>query len=170
VALVFKNAEQDECPVVRIHSECLTGDAFSSLKCDCGQQLEESLKMFGSQGGILLYLRQEGRDIGLYNKIDAYLLQSKGHDTFEANLMLNLPEDNRKFQMAAEMLLALGVQKIQLLSNNPDKVAQLESFGIEVKGRQGTGTYLTPENKGYLSTKHKKAKHIFDPKFIKLLS
>ena len=111
-------------PLVRIHSECMTGDLFSSLRCDCGQQLNSSLAILADQGGYLIYLRQEGRGIGLYAKLDAYGLQDEGYDTFEANTKLNFPEDMRDFSIAARMLSALHLKNVCLITNNPNKMNQ----------------------------------------------
>lgn len=155
LALVFKEANRQCCPVVRIHSECITGDLFGSEKCDCGDQLQEAMTWFGRDGGILLYLRQEGRGIGLYNKLDAYALQALGYDTNQANQLLNFPIDMRDYQVAAEMLRALQITQIKLLSNNPDKVAQLEKYAISIKQRIATGVFIKEHNKHYLKTKQK---------------
>src|SRR6478672_13652273 len=119
-------------PLVRLHSECLTGDVFGSARCDCGPQLREAVERIAATGGILLYLRQEGRDIGLYNKLDAYALQDGGLDTYQANTALGLPEDARDYTAAAQMLTALGITELDLLTNNPDKVRQLRERGITV--------------------------------------
>jgi len=146
-------------PLVRIHSECLTGDVFGSQKCDCGQQLQESIAQISRDGGFLIYLRQEGRGIGLYNKLDAYALQNNGFDTFEANQILQFPDDLRDFRCAAEMLKVLGCKSIRLLSNNPDKVAQLERHGVKVVARINTGLFLTESNAKYIEAKRVKAGH-----------
>jgi GTP cyclohydrolase II len=159
VAIAFGNWKDQQNPIVRIHSECLTGDIFGSGKCDCGDQLAEAISKMQSQGGILLYLRQEGRGIGLYNKLDAYELQSQGYDTYEANRALGLKEDLRDYEVAAQMLQALGKKSITLLSNNPDKMQQLERFGIEIARTQSTQVYLKPGNAHYLVAKVVKTKH-----------
>jgi GTP cyclohydrolase II len=140
-------------PLVRLHSECLTGDVFGSERCDCGPQLEEALARIHAVGGYLLYLRQEGRGIGLYNKIDAYALQENGLDTYEANLALGFDEDERDYSVAAQMLRALGVERLRLLSNNPEKAAQLEAAGVQVAARVPTGLHLSPVNARYLAAK-----------------
>jgi len=140
-------------PLVRLHSECLTGDVLGSARCDCGPQLAEAIRRVDHAGGYLLYLRQEGRDIGLYNKIDAYALQDEGLDTYEANLALGFAEDERDYTAAVQMLGALGVDRLDLLSNNPDKAAQLEAGGLHVERRVRTGLHLSPVNHGYLATK-----------------
>ncbi len=146
-------------PLVRIHSECMTGDVFSSDRCDCGEQLQESLFKIKKEGGILIYLRQEGRGIGFYNKIDAYKLQDKGLNTYEANKHLNLPLDSRNYECAAQMLRALGVNKIRLLTNNPDKIRQLIKNGIEISQNVNTGVFVTENNKKYLEAKMTCTKH-----------
>ena len=140
-------------PLVRLHSECLTGDVLGSARCDCGPQLQEAITQITATGGYLLYLRQEGRDIGLYNKIDAYALQEDGLDTYEANLALGFAEDERDYTVAVQMLGALGVDRLDLLSNNPDKAAQLEAAGLTVVRRVHTGLHLSPVNLGYLAAK-----------------
>ena len=144
---------------MRVHSECLTGDVFHSGKCDCGDQLQESIDRMSKSGGIIIYLRQEGRGIGLYNKLDAYALQSKGYDTFEANNLLNFKDDMRDYKMAAQMLKAMGVGKIKLLSNNPDKLYQLLSHGINVEDLMPTNVYVKPHNQRYLLAKKIKSGH-----------
>jgi GTP cyclohydrolase II len=140
-------------PLVRPHSECLTGDVFGSQRCDCGPQLREAVERIATAGGYLLYLRQEGRGIGLYDKLDAYALQDTGLDTYEANLALGHAADERDYTVAAQMLRALGVSALALLSNNPDKAAQLARLGLTVADRVPTGVHLSPANAAYLSTK-----------------
>ena len=140
-------------PLVRLHSECLTGDVLGSLRCDCGPQLHEAVERIADAGGYLLYLRQEGRGIGLYNKIDAYALQDAGRDTYEANLALGFDTDERDYTAAAQMLLALGLARVDLLTNNPDKVAQLEDAGISVASRVPTGLHRSSANGRYLAAK-----------------
>ncbi|GAA2986179.1 GTP cyclohydrolase II [Actinokineospora diospyrosa] len=157
VALRF--AGPSEVPLVRVHSECFTGDIFGSARCDCGPQLEESIARLAEHGGVLLYLRQEGRGIGLYNKIDAYVLQDRGTDTFEANRLLGRGEDERDYQVAAEILTTLGVRRIRLLTNNPDKVGQLRGFGVEIVEVIPTRVHLTPDNAAYLRAKAEAAHH-----------
>lgn len=125
VALVFYGGQKLPSPLVRIHSECLTGDVFGSKRCDCGRQLQEAIDRMAVEGGILIYLRQEGRGIGLYNKLDAYKLQiEEGQDTFEANLHLGLPVDSRDYKIAADMLKDLNISSVRLLTNNPDKIGR----------------------------------------------
>ena len=145
--------EAADVPLVRLHSECLTGDVLGSARCDCGPQLQEAITQIADAGGYLLYLRQEGRDIGLYNKIDAYALQEDGLDTYEANLALGFAEDERDYTVAVQMLGALGVDRLDLLSNNPDKAAQLEEAGLTVVRRVHTGLHVSPVNLGYLAAK-----------------
>ncbi|HWD03003.1 MAG TPA: GTP cyclohydrolase II [Amycolatopsis sp.] len=157
LALVL--GEPGEIPLVRLHSECLTGDVFGSARCDCGPQLRESVLRIAEVGGYLLYLRQEGRGIGLYNKLDAYALQDSGLDTYAANTALGLPEDARDYTAAAQMLRALGVRKLDLLSNNPDKAVQLTGNGLEVDQRVRTGVFATERNVRYLRAKVELAGH-----------
>jgi GTP cyclohydrolase II len=144
-------------PLVRPHSECLTGDVFGSQRCDCGPQLREAVERISGAGGFVLYLRQEGRGIGLYMKLDAYALQDAGLDTYEANLALGHGEDERDYTAAAQMLRALGVERFTLLSNNPDKAEQLSRLGATVTKRVPTGVYLSPTNAGYLAAKASRA-------------
>ena len=146
-------------PLVRLHSECLTGDVFGSARCDCGPQLREAVERIAETGGVLLYLRQEGRGIGLYNKLDAYALQDQGLDTYEANEALGLPEDGRDYTAAAQMLRALGISGFDLLSNNPDKAEQLRSLGMTVHDRVPTGVFTTPHNVRYLRAKVLRTSH-----------
>jgi GTP cyclohydrolase II len=149
-------------PLVRPHSECLTGDVFGSQRCDCGPQLREAVERIADSGGFLLYLRQEGRGIGLYAKLDAYALQDTGLDTYEANVALGHGEDERSYQAAAQMLQALGVTRVALLSNNPDKARQLSRFGVTVAARVPTGVHLSPANARYLVTKAQRGAHTLD--------
>ena len=151
-----------DVPLVRRHSECLTGDVFGSQRCDCGPQLREAVERIAEPGGLLLYLRQEGRGIGLYAKLDAYALQDAGLDTYEANVALGRGEDERDYTVAAQMLLALGAGRIRLLSNNPDKAAQLEARGVQVTERIPTGVHLSPANLRYLATKATHTAHTLD--------
>ncbi len=152
----------DEPVVVRVHSECLTGDAFASLKCDCGPQLQASLKLINELGrGAILYLRQEGRGIGLTNKIRAYALQDQGHDTVDANLMLNLPADARQYDMCSIMLDHLQVKAVRLVTNNPLKIEALKAQGINVVDRVPLTVGLNPFNEQYLKTKHERMAHLY---------
>jgi 3,4-dihydroxy 2-butanone 4-phosphate synthase/GTP cyclohydrolase II len=151
-----------EIPLVRIHSECLTGDALGSLRCDCGLQLETSIQKIthDAQGGAVVYLKnQEGRGIGLWNKIEAYALQDQGKDTIEANLELGFHPDLRHYHEAAKMLLELGLRKIRLLTNNPQKTAALARYGIEIVEQVSLEAPVVPENKKYLETKREKFHH-----------
>jgi GTP cyclohydrolase II len=145
---------------VRIHSECLTGDAFGSLRCDCGPQLNAALSIINKIGyGCLVYLRQEGRGIGLLAKIQAYNLQDKGADTLDANLLLGHPADARDYSLAATILNAVGTNRINLMTNNPDKVEQLTSLGVEVVKRMPLIVGVNDENKEYLGTKASRMGH-----------
>ncbi|MFJ4223350.1 GTP cyclohydrolase II [Microbacterium sp. NPDC089695] len=149
-------------PLVRPHSECLTGDVFGSERCDCGPQLREAVERIADEGGFLLYLRQEGRGIGLYAKLDAYALQDAGLDTYEANLALGRGEDERDYTVAAQMLRAIGADGIRLLSNNPDKAAQLEALGIRVEEQVRTGVHVSSANHRYLEAKRDHTAHTID--------
>ncbi len=146
-------------PLVRPHSECLTGDVLGSQRCDCGPQLREAVERIAETGGFLLYLRQEGRGIGLYAKLDAYALQDAGLDTYEANVALGRGEDERDYEPAVQMLSALGVDRVRLLSNNPDKAAQLELLGIDVDECVRTGVHRTDANERYLAAKVDRTGH-----------
>ncbi|MFI5799546.1 GTP cyclohydrolase II [Streptomyces sp. NPDC051677] len=159
VAVVLGEPAPGATPLVRLHSECLTGDVFGSARCDCGPQLREAVERIAATGGVLLYLRQEGRGIGLYNKLDAYALQDQGLDTYEANAALGLPEDGRDYTAAAQMLRALGITGLDLLSNNPDKADQLRELGIDVQDRVPTGVFTTPHNVRYLRAKVLQTQH-----------
>lgn len=154
LALILGDPDLDnQTPLVRLHSECLTGDVFGSARCDCGPQLREAVERITDAGGILLYLRQEGRDIGLYNKLDAYALQDAGRDTYQANTELGFDEDARDYTAAAQMLSALGVGELDLLTNNPDKVRQLTELGVAVRDTLPTGVHANPANLRYLRAK-----------------
>ncbi len=148
--------------LVRVHSECLTGDAFASLKCDCGPQLQATQRLINEAGqGVILYLRQEGRGIGLTNKIRAYALQDQGHDTVDANLMLNLPDDARQYDMCSIMLDHLQVKAVRLITNNPLKIEALREQGINVVDRVPLTVGLNPFNEQYLKTKHERMAHMY---------
>lgn len=161
VALVMGDIHSS-APLVRIHSQCLTGDVFHSLRCDCGQQLELALSMIAQEGaGILLYEQQEGRGIGLMAKLQAYELQDSGLDTVEANERLGFKADYREFTLPAEMLKTLGVTRVRLLSNNPDKVEALERAGVRVLERVPCEVEPSAHAKEYLKTKKEKLGHLF---------
>ena len=148
-------------PLIRIHSECLTGDAFHSLKCDCGAQLKKSMELIQKEGaGAIVYLRQEGRGIGLESKIQAYALQDKGYDTLDANLALGLPADARDYEIAATMLKKKDVTRVRLMTNNPLKVKGLRDNGIEVSDRVSHITGLCESNRDYLNTKKMRMGHL----------
>ena len=152
----------NQVPLVRIHSECITGDVFGSCRCDCGWQLQNSLDLIGTQGGILIYLRQEGRGVGLSNKLKAYELQEQGMDTVDANLALGLPVDSRNYAVAFQILKYLGIDAVRLLTNNPVKVAAIEHYGISVSERLALAVEPTDDNRAYLKTKQEKLGHLFD--------
>lgn len=158
---VFKGDLQGkEDVLVRLHSECLTGDVFGSKRCDCGEQLQKSLESINEKGeGLLIYLRQEGRGIGIYNKLKAYNLQDQGHDTVEANHLLGFKDDLRDFAVAAQIIKDFDIKSIEILTNNPKKIESLEKYGIDVKKRIDSETEPTTENKKYLETKRDKMGH-----------
>jgi GTP cyclohydrolase II len=161
VALVRGKLNGKSAPLVRVHSQCLTGDVLTSLRCDCRAQLELSLRKIGhAQSGILVYLPQEGRGIGLMNKLRAYQLQDGGMDTVEANESLGFAADVREYDFSAQILKKLGATKIRLLSNNPEKVRQLENFGIEVVERVPCQPRVSKTSRGYLKTKKRKMGHL----------
>ncbi len=163
VALIMGDIEADEPVLVRVHSECLTGDVFGSLRCDCGEQIDMALEMIAREKrGVLLYMRQEGRGIGIHNKISAYGLQDNGMDTVEANLSLGFPADLRDYGIGAQILNDLKLNKIRLLTNNPKKVIGLEGYGLEVVETVPIIIKPNPYNKCYLDTKKEKMGHILD--------
>jgi GTP cyclohydrolase II len=159
VALELGRPGAARLPLVRLHSECLTGDVFGSQRCDCGPQLREAVERITGHGGYVLYLRQEGRGIGLYDKLDAYELQDRGLDTYDANLALGHQADERDYTSAAQMLHTLGARRIALLSNNPDKRAQLARLGITIARQVPTALHLTGTNAAYLATKARRGGH-----------
>jgi 3,4-dihydroxy 2-butanone 4-phosphate synthase/GTP cyclohydrolase II len=163
MALVMGEPEGKEDALVRLHSACLTGDAFHSLRCDCGDQLEAAMAAIAEEGeGVLVYLQQEGRGIGLLNKIKAYHLQEEGFDTVEANEELGFPADIREYGLGAQILKDIGLERIRLLTNNLDKVSGLESFGLEVSERLSLEVEPNGVNDHYLETKREKLNHVFD--------
>lgn len=153
-----------ECSVlIRVHSECITGDVFGSKRCDCGPQLKGALKQMDDHGGgVLIYLRQEGRGIGFYSKLDAYELQIKGVDTFTANEMLGYKDDLREFECAVAMLNALDIERVRLITNNPEKVSALRRGGVKIDEVVPSGVYLTSENEFYLRSKVATKKHTIE--------
>jgi len=163
VALVKGDIDPDEAVLVRVHSECLTGDVFNSLRCDCGDQLHTAMEMIEKEGkGVIVYMRQEGRGIGLLNKLKAYHLQDHGRDTVEANIELGFKPDLRNYGIGAQILVALGVRKMRLMTNNPKKIIGLDGYGLEVVDRVPIEIPPTAENKRYLKTKKEKMGHILE--------
>ncbi len=161
VAMVMGEVSGGEHVPTRVHSECLTSEVLGSLKCDCRAQLDRALDLIAGRGrGVLLYLRQEGRGIGLGNKIRAYALQAQGHDTYEANRLLGFPDDLRRYDVAADMLRLLGVRSVELITNNPLKVSGLTDAGIRVRGRIQLPSPSNPHNVGYLRVKRDRTGHL----------
>jgi len=161
LAFIMGEITTAEDILVRLHSECLTGDVFGSLRCDCGEQLDRSLQLIAEQGqGVLVYLRQEGRGIGLLQKIHAYNLQDAGHDTVDANLLLGHQADERDYTVAVRILEDLGIKSVRLITNNPAKISSLESEGIKVNDRIELDSFVNPENSHYLQTKAQRMNHL----------
>lgn len=161
LAMVMGDVATDEPVLVRVHSQCLTGDVFHSKRCDCGEQIEMSMKRIAEEGrGVVLYMRQEGRGIGIHNKIKAYALQDKGMDTVEANLSLGFKVDHRDYGVGAQILADLGVHSMRLMTNNPKKISGLESYGLKIVEQLPITTKPNPHNRKYLSTKQKKMGHL----------
>lgn len=160
VALVNGPISPETPTLVRVHSECLTGDVFSSMRCDCGEQKDRAIRMIAEQGGVFLYMRQEGRGIGLHNKLRAYELQDQGMDTVDANRALGFPDDRRDYGVGMQILADLGVGKMRLLTNNPKKRAGLEGYGLEVVERVAIETEPNPFNMRYLDTKRRRMGHL----------
>jgi len=162
LAFALGDPGERDVPLIRPHSECLTGDVFGSQRCDCGPQLREAVERIADAGGYLLYLRQEGRGIGLYSKLEAYVLQETGIDTYDANVALGHAEDERSYVAAAQMLHALGASRVELLSNNPDKIRQLRACGVTVVAQVPTGVHVAAANVRYLETKAHRGGHTLD--------
>ena len=162
IALVTENTDFSKPINVRFHSECITGEVFHSKKCECGQQLDAAMKYIQENGGIIVYLRQEGRNIGIINKLKAYALQEKGLDTVQANLQLGLPADDRDFNVAIEILKLLDVKEINLLTNNPDKIKFVENSEIHLNKRIPLQMEANENSKEYLKTKKEYFGHLLD--------
>ena len=161
MALVKGSVEGRDDILARMHSECLTGDVFGSLRCDCGQQLASAMKRIAEEGeGVVVYLKQEGRGIGLHNKIKAYELQDQGHDTVEANQALGFKPDLRDYGIGAQILLDLGLNRIRLLTNNPRKIVGLEGYNLKITGRESLSVGSGEHNETYLDTKRSKLGHL----------
>ena len=160
LAIMSQDFENIDAPFVRIHSECLTGDTLGSLKCDCQNQLDLSLKFIAQEGGLVIYHRQEGRNIGLVNKVNAYALQDQGRNTIQANLELGFGEDDRDYSIVGHIFNDLGVKKLKLITNNPKKIKYVESLGIEIVERIPAITKSNKYNEGYLLTKKEQMGHI----------
>ena len=163
VALVTGDVTDEEDVLVRVHSECFTGDVLGSMRCDCGSQLNLSIQRIAAEGkGLVLYLRQEGRGIGLLEKLKAYNLQDVGYDTVDANILLGHGADQRDYEVAALILKDIGVKSVRVLTNNPSKIDGLKKFGIEVSSREALQPRITVENKGYIETKASRLGHLLD--------
>lgn len=162
IAIEYGTKGGNKVPLVRLHSQCFTGETLNSAHCDCKEQLDEFIDLAKQEYGFLLYLFQEGRGIGLHAKLDAYSLQQQGIDTFEANRMLGFEDDERVFDIAVDMLNTLGINKIRLHTNNPEKVSQLQQGGIDVVEVIPTKTYIKAHNENYLRAKKERHKHSLD--------
>ncbi|MDZ7819267.1 MAG: GTP cyclohydrolase II [Aliarcobacter sp.] len=160
LAIMSKDFKDIEAPLVRVHSECLTGDAIGSLKCDCNNQLDLALELISKNGGLVIYHRQEGRNIGLVNKVNAYNLQDQGFNTVEANLKLGFKEDERDYSSVAYILEDLGITKMRLITNNPKKISFFENCGIEIVERIPAITKTNKFNENYLKTKKEELGHL----------
>ncbi len=162
VVMVSEKTDFEQPVLVRIHSECMTGDVFGSLRCDCGEQLEQSMRMTGQQGGVIIYLRQEGRGIGLINKMKAYNLQDEGLNTAEANVHLGFEVDERDYSLAIDILRELNITSVLLMTNNPDKLESLQKSGVTVLGRVPLEIKPHQQNYDYLHTKQSLMGHLLD--------
>ncbi|AXH15016.1 GTP cyclohydrolase II [Malaciobacter mytili LMG 24559] len=160
LAIMSLDFKEIETPYVRIHSECLTGDTLGSLKCDCQNQLDLAMRFIAKEGGLIIYHRQEGRNIGLLNKVNAYALQDQGRNTIEANLELGFKEDERDYKVIGHIFKDLGIKKIKLITNNPKKIEYVESLGINIEERIPAITKINKYNEHYLNTKKNKMGHL----------
>ncbi|AXH14672.1 GTP cyclohydrolase II [Malaciobacter mytili LMG 24559] len=160
LAIMSLDFKEIEIPYVRIHSECLTGDTLGSLKCDCQNQLDLAMRFIAKEGGLIIYHRQEGRNIGLLNKVNAYALQDQGRNTIEANLELGFKEDERDYKVIGHIFKDLGIKKIKLITNNPKKIEYVESLGIKIEERIPAITKINKYNEHYLNTKKNKMGHL----------
>lgn len=161
LAIMSENFQDLDIPYVRIHSECLTGDTLGSLKCDCQNQLDLALKFIAQEGGLVIYHRQEGRNIGLLNKVNAYALQDQGRDTIQANVELGFKEDERDYRVVEHIFKDLGISKLKLITNNPKKLAYVESLGVDIVERIPAITKSNKYNEGYINTKKEQMGHMF---------
>ncbi|WP_320033985.1 GTP cyclohydrolase II [Halarcobacter sp.] len=161
LAIMSQNFEELEAPFVRVHSECLTGDTLGSLKCDCQNQLDLALKFIAQHGGLVIYHRQEGRNIGLLNKVNAYALQDQGRNTIEANLELGFGEDDRDYSVVEEILKDLNIKKLKLITNNPKKIEYIKSLGVDIVERIPAITKSNKFNEHYINTKKEQMGHMF---------
>ena len=161
LAIMSQDFDELETPFVRVHSECLTGDTLGSLKCDCQNQLDLALKFIAQHGGLVIYHRQEGRNIGLLNKVNAYALQDKGRNTIEANLELGFGEDDRDYSVVEEIFNDLNIKKLRLITNNPKKIEYIESLGVDIIERIPAITKSNKYNENYINTKKEQMGHMF---------